>query len=279
MCENLARHDDVVAYDVNADRVQPRGKLQVADNLRQLAQDCQAIVTMLPGCQAVTNVVTELLEHKQEQDSILFIDCSTVHPKTSQTLNTLARQHHCKLIDAPVSGGVKGAMDATLTFMVGAMEDSSEFQAIAQPLLLQMGQTALSCGTIGSGAATKLCNNLALACQMVGICEALNLGEGLGVDPNVLSNVMNTSTAKCWSSQVNNPHPDVATTTPAAHNYKGGFGTNLMLKDLNLAVSAADDNQVAVPLGLTAKELYKQASLRGMGQQDFGVMMQFLRGQ
>jgi 3-hydroxyisobutyrate dehydrogenase len=144
-----------------------------------------------------------------------------------------------------------------------------------------MGQRVMYCGKSGTGSATKLCNNLALAAQMVGICEAMNLGDALGVDPIVLANVMNTSTAKCWSSQVNNPHPKVAAaigTGPASNDYKGGFGTKLMLKDLGLATQVAKDLHVGLPITSLSKELYQLADLRGLGDKDFGVLLQFLRG-
>jgi 3-hydroxyisobutyrate dehydrogenase len=143
-----------------------------------------------------------------------------------------------------------------------------------------MGQRVIACGGPGAGAAVKLCNNLALAAQMVGICEAMNLGDALGVDPVILARVMNTSTAKSWSCEVNNPHPSVAvlSDSPASHNYEGGFGTRLMLKDLGLAVAAGSEAHVALPLGNVTKELYQLADARGLGNKDFGVMLQFLRG-
>ena len=205
----------------------------------------------------------------------------------------------------------QGAQDATLTFMVGA--DNRHLAALeaVRPLFELMGKRVIHCGgpgmflnslhhlimflpeantwfssSIGTGTATKLCNNLALAAQMIGVCEALNLGEALGVDPIVLANVMNTSTAKSWSTDVCIPHPDVAAnmkettgvTPPAARNYEGGFGTSLMLKDLGLAVSAGAEAGVALPLGAVSKELYRMADLRGLGKKDFGVMLQFLKG-
>lgn len=298
MCLNLVKQAnnhhhqyDVIAFDVNDDALQKAltGGAHAAHQVEEIADDCSVIFTMLPGDKAVDSVMSKLL---MIGPSAIFVDCSTVSPTTSQRWNASAGLVGHTWIDAPVSGGVHGAQNATLTFMVGgASESSPAFQTI-QPLLLSMGQRVIPCGASGTGSATKLCNNLALASQMIGICEAMNLGEQLGVDPNVLANVMNTSTAKCWSSQVNNPHPAVAATaansstggggggsvTPAANNYEGGFGTKLMLKDLGLAVAAAEHAGVAVPLATTSKELYRLATLRGFGDQDFGVMLQFLRG-
>ena len=137
----------------------------------------------------------------------------------------------------------QGAQDGTLTFMVGC-QDPAALES-AQPYFDCMGQRTIACGGAGAGSAVKLCNNLALAAQMIGICEAMNLGESLGVDPVVLADVMNTSTAKSWSCEVNNPHPDVAMAkggmTPSARDYQGGFGTKLMLKDLSLALNAGTE--------------------------------------
>jgi 3-hydroxyisobutyrate dehydrogenase len=115
---------------------------------------------------------------------------------------------------------------------------------------------------------------------MVGVCEAMNLGEALGVDPVVLANVMNQSTARCWSSQVNNPHPAVALAkgSPASRDYDGGFAASLMLKDLGLAVAAGEGADVAMPLAATTKELYRLVRSHGMGGKDFGVMLKFLHG-
>lgn len=284
MCLNLLKtctDNQIMAFDLNPNalnQAQNHGA-KAAQQVEDVAADCSVIFTMLPGDQAVDRVMSKLL---MVGSATTFVDCSTVSPSTSQRWNASAGFVGHTWIDAPVSGGVQGAHNATLTFMVGALEDSPGFQTI-QPLLQAMGKRVVSCGGIGTGAATKLCNNLALASQMIGICEAMNLGEALGVDPNTLANVMNTSTAKCWSSEVNNPHPAVAAasthgTTPAANEYEGGFAAKLMLKDLALAVAAAEHSGVALPLGTTSKELYRLASLRGLGEKDFGVMLQFLRG-
>jgi 3-hydroxyisobutyrate dehydrogenase len=165
--------------------------------------------------------------------------------------------------------------------MVGCQPDSPSLETV-RPYLECMGRNIIPCGAPGTGSATKLCNNLALATQMIGVCEAMNLGEALGVDPTVLASVMNQSTAGCWSSQVNNPHPAVALakggTSPASREYAGGFAASLMLKDLGLAVAAADDAGVATPLAATSKELYRLVRAHGLGGKDFSVMLKFLRG-
>ncbi|KAL9186567.1 hypothetical protein ACHAXT_005805 [Thalassiosira profunda] len=206
---------------------------------------------------------------------------SPISPNISKKLHRLVTSlsPHNDYVDAPVSGGVKGASDATLTFMVGC--NSPETLAAIRPLLQRLGKGVIPCGGPGSGSAVKLCNNAALAAQMVGICEAMTLGEKLGVDPAVLAGVMNVSTAKCWSGEVNNPHPAAAKAIgsgASANGYKGGFGTALMLKDLNLAVDAGEEEGVAQPVAGLTRDLYRMATLHGYGEKDFGVMLQFLKG-
>lgn len=279
MSMNLAKEATVLAFDTNKEamtKAQAAG-VHRANSIEDIgASDCSVIFTMLPGCPAVDHVTPLLLENTTSK--VVFVDSSTVHPTTSRRWNDeMAAQGHAR-IDAPVSGGVKGAQDGTLTFMVGCQDPSALIKA--QPYLDILGQRTIECGGPGAGAATKLCNNLALAAQMIGICEAMNLGESLGVDPVVLANVMNTSTAKCWSCEVNNPHPLAAQVkgSAAANDYQGGFGTKLMLKDLSLAVSAGTEAGVSLPLGATSKELYQMADAHGLGEKDFGVMLKFLRG-
>jgi 3-hydroxyisobutyrate dehydrogenase len=278
MALNLAKKEHVVAFDLNEKSMKQaqEGGVTTANSIEAVAKDCSIIFTMLPGCDAVNHVIS--IASNSCAENTLFVDCSTVSPTTSRHWHSKLQDLGHDMLDAPVSGGVQGARNAALTFMVGS--SSQEALKTATPLLEQMGQRIIECGGPGAGAATKLCNNLALAAQMLGICEAMNLGEALGVDPIVLASVMNTSTAKCWASEVNNPHPTVASATgsPASNDYVGGFGTRLMLKDLGLAVTAGQDTKVAMPIGTAMKELYRLADLRGLGDKDFGVMLQFLRG-
>jgi 3-hydroxyisobutyrate dehydrogenase len=283
MSLNLAKETQVLAFDTNpkACYVAEENGIEIAESVEEIgASDCHVIFSMLPGCVAVDTVMGELMQHIPESSlSRVMVDCSTVSPSTSRRWHDTWRSQGHAMIDAPVSGGVKGATDGSLTFMVGCDHDDALERA--EMYLNMMGKRVIPCGGPGTGAAVKLCNNLALATQMIGICEAMNLGEALNVDPLVLAEVMNTSTAKCWSSEMNNPHPVVAavkTSGPASRDYEGGFGVRLMLKDLGLAVDAARNAGVALPLTSTSKELYKMTELRGLGEKDFGVMLQFLKG-
>lgn len=288
MAKNLAKSTStVLAYDTNPNACAEAtaSQIEILDSVRAVGErDCDVLITMLPGDQAFDAVMMEwrnlFMESSAPKRQQTILNCSTVSPSTSKKWQQTFREIGHSVIDAPVSGGVRGATDGTLTFMVGC-QSKEELDRVT-PFLDVMGKQTFHCGPPGTGSATKLCNNLALAAQMVGICEALNLGEDLGVDPVVLASVMNTSTAKCWSSEVNNPHPAVAASMPnkppASNDYVGGFATNLMLKDLNLALQAAREEQLALPLTSTTKDLYHLAQIHGLGDRDFGVLLSFLRG-
>lgn len=283
MAKNLVQSTAVVAFDSNpiaCDDASESG-IDIVDSLAAVAaSDSQVLICMLPGDQAFNEVMTEWQGSFDTKRYV--VNCSTVSPSTSKRWAEIFRTDggHA-VLDAPVSGGTTGASNGTLSFMVGC-EDENDLKAV-QLYLDVMGQRTICCGKPGAGSATKLCNNLALAAQMVGISEALNLGESLGIDPIVLSNVMNTSTAKCWSCEVNNPHPTVAQSLshspPASNDYQGGFATNLMLKDLKLALQAAAEEDISLPLTATTKDLYHLVQKHGHGEFDFGVVLQFLRGQ
>jgi len=283
MSRNLSNHHDVIVFDSNEtalEKARIHG-MKTVNSIDQVAKETSTIITMLPGDVAINAVMEELIRHLREKsESSTIIDCSTISPTTSRYWNEVFHTEGHLYVDAPVSGGVKGAEHASLTFMVGVGHEDLVKNQNIRPILECMGSKVIPCGGPGAGSVIKLCNNLALATQMIGICEAMNLGTTLGVDPITLANVMNISTAKSWSCEMNNPHPAVAamSNSPASMDYNGGFGTKLMLKDLRLATSAGSEVNVALPLGSTAKELYELANARGLGNKDFGVMLQYLSG-
>lgn len=176
------------------------------------------------------------------------------------------------LLDAPVSGGVVGAEAASLTFMVGGRQEGLP---AGEPLLRAMGSRVVYCGGAGNGAAAKVCNNLALAISMAGVAEALALGQQLGIDARTLSNIFNSSSARCWSSDTYNPVPGVMANVPASRDYKGGFSSQLLAKDLGLALAAAEESGVAVPLGGKILEMYNILCKAGHSSLDFSSIFQY----
>lgn len=173
------------------------------------------------------------------------------------------------MLDAPVSGGVPGAAARTLTFMVGGLEDA---YVAAKPLFLAMGKNTVYCGGPGNGAAAKICNNLAMAVSMLGVSEALALGQGLGISANTLTNIFNSSSARCWSSDSYNPVPGIMEGVPSSRSYAGGFSSKLMAKDLMLAKASAEEIHQKCPLTSEALNIYMEMCSRGYESKDFSCV-------
>ena len=235
----------------------------------------EAIVTMLPAAAQVKQVyqgTDGLLAHVGQ--GVLLIDCSTIDPLSAREVATLALAQGNPMLDAPVSGGTGGATAGTLTFMVGG--PASAFDQ-AGPILSAMGKNLVHCGDSGNGQVAKIANNMLLGISMVGVAEAMALGVALGMDAKVLAGIINTSSGRCWSSEINNPFPGVLENAPAARGYSGGFGTDLMLKDLGLATEAAKHVRQPVLLGAAAQQLYQSFSLQGHGGLDFSAIIKLYR--
>ncbi|OQS01543.1 3-hydroxyisobutyrate dehydrogenase [Achlya hypogyna] len=280
MAANLAKAGNhLVVFDVvdaNIQAVKAHGKVDVATSPRDVAKQCSTIVTMLPSTPHVTDVYLGKngIVHELTKDHFL-IDSSTIDPGFTKSLSAQISEKGAKIIDAPVSGGVNGAKNATLTFMVGGTKAAFEQ---SQTVLKQMGKNVIHCGGASTGQAAKICNNLALAIQMTSVAEALTLGDKLGIDPKVLSSIMNTSTSQCWSSSLNNPYPGVMEGVPSSNEYKGGFASVLMRKDLGLAIDAAKSVEASIPLTSSVHQFYNLIVNQGHGGKDFGYILKFLEG-
>jgi len=185
----------------------------------------------------------------------------------------IARSKQLHFVDAPVAGGVMGAEKGTLTFMVGA--ESDDFKSV-EPILANMGKCIMHIGSNGSGVAAKICNNLLVAISMIGTSEAMNLGIKLGLDKNVLTKLINSSSGRCWSSESYNPCPGVIPNIPSSNDYNGGFTSELMLKDLLYALEAANEGQVIIPLTEQTTKIYQQICSNGLNKKDFSVVYKYL---
>jgi 3-hydroxyisobutyrate dehydrogenase len=237
--------------------------------------DVELIITMLPAAAHVKSVYlgdNGLLAHAQP--GVLLIDCSTIDPLSAREVAKAATEHGNPMLDAPVSGGTGGATAGTLTFMVGGAP--ADFDR-AQPILAAMGKNIVHCGAAGNGQVAKVANNMLLGISMIGVSEAMALGVSLGMDAGVLAGIINTSSGRCWSSDTYNPFPGVLKTAPASRGYTGGFGTDLMLKDLGLASEAAKQIGQPVILGALAQQLYQSFSAQGNGGLDFSAIINLYR--
>ncbi|WP_426699967.1 3-hydroxyisobutyrate dehydrogenase [Rhodanobacter sp. Col0626] len=203
----------------------------------------------------------------------LVIDSSTIAPASSKKIAQAAAARGLSMIDAPVSGGTAGATAGTLTFIVGGDEATLNR---ARPILEAMGRNVFHVGANGAGQVAKLCNNMALGVIMAVTGEALALGVAHGLDSSVLSQMMAVSTGRSWATEVCNPWPGVLENAPASRGYSGGFGNDLMLKDLGLAAEAAIGSGASIPLGELARNLYAMNSKAGNGQLDFSSVVKLV---
>ena len=238
-----------------------------ASSAADAVPDADVIISMLPASRHVEALYlgdSGLLAAANPKT--LLIDCSTISPKVSQAVAAQAKAKGFAMIDAPVSGGTAGAQAGTLTFMVGG--DASALEC-ARPLLEKMGKNIFHAGASGSGQTVKVCNNMLLGIQMLGTSEALRLGIANGMDPKVLSDIMSKSSGRNWVLELYNPCPGVMESVPSSKGYAGGFGVDLMLKDLGLATENAGDLETSVPLGELSRKLYEAHSKAGNGQLDF----------
>ncbi len=274
MARNLLRSGHTLAvYDVVQaliGKLTPHGATP-ASSIKGAVAEADMVITMLPSSPHVREVYLSgegVLANVKP--GVLLVDSSTIDPHTARIVADEASKHGNCMIDAPVSGGTGGAEAATLTFMVGG--EAKDFEA-AKPILGLMGKNIVHCGGAGTGQVAKICNNMVLAVSMLGVSEAMNLGAALGIDPKVLASVVNTSSGRCWASDTYNPYPGVMQNVPAARGYTGGFGVDLMLKDLGLAVDAARHAKQAVIVGGLAHQLFQQWSASGEGGKDFSSII------
>ena len=247
-----------------------------ATSVADCVAGAEAVVTMLPSSPHVRAVYgSESGVIAQAKPGTLLVDSSTIDPLTAREVAFDALARGLAMVDAPVSGGTAGAEAGTLTFMVGAA--AKDFEA-ARPLLACMGKNIVHCGPSGNGQVAKICNNMMLAIGMIATSEAMTLAAKLGMDPKVFAGIVNTSSGRCWSSDSYNPFPGVMDSVPAARDYAGGFGTDLMLKDLTLVTEAAKFARVPVLMGAIAQQVYQKHSADGNGGKDFSsVILQYLK--
>jgi 3-hydroxyisobutyrate dehydrogenase len=275
MAANLVKSGHkVVAFDLVADaRNQAEADgASLAESAVGSVKGADVVITMLPAGKHVLSVWNEVVPSMAK--GALIIDCSTIDVESAKQAHALAAKHGAASIDAPVSGGTGGAKGATLTFMCGG-EDKAF--ATAKPVLENMGKKIVHCGGAGAGQAAKICNNMILGISMIAVSEAFALGEKLGLTHQALFDVASTSSGQCWSLTTYCPVPGPVPTSPANNDYRPGFATALMLKDLTLAQDAANAAGAATPLGKHAQEIYKAFETTGNGGVDFSGIVRHVR--
>jgi 3-hydroxyisobutyrate dehydrogenase len=275
MAANLLKAGQkVTAFDlVAASRDQAKADgAAIAESSVAAVKGADVVVTMLPAGKHVLSVWTEVIPAMAK--GALIIDCSTIDVESAKEAHALASKHGVASIDAPVSGGTGGAKAATLTFMCGG--DEKAF-ATARPVLEKMGKKIVHCGGAGAGQAAKICNNMILGISMIAVSEAFVLAEKLGLSHQALFDVASTSSGQCWSLTSYCPVPGPVPTSPANNDYRPGFASALMVKDLTLAQDAANAAGATTPLGRHAQEIYKMFDSEGNGGVDFSGIIQHVR--
>mgnify|MGYP001044606789 FL=1 len=270
----VASGHDITGYDVmeSAMAALSEVKMSFSKDILTAAREQDVVITMLPNGEALIKVVEAIIPVMPKGSC--FIDCSTVDINTTRQVATLLKNAAIHVLDAPVSGGVGGAVAGTLTFMVGGSEDSF---AIGNPLFKIMGQRVIHCGADGAGQAAKICNNMILGVTMIATCEAFALADDLALDRQKLFDVVSTSSGNSWSMSTYCPAPGVGPESPSDNDYLPGFSASLMLKDLMLSQEAATIHGTPTRTGQLALELYQDfvKSSKG-GALDFSAILQSL---
>ncbi len=281
MAANLVKAGHVVTgYDLNAAALEALSKAggKTAASAADAARGASVIITMLPAGENVRDVYLHqggLIEVTATERPLL-IDCSTIDVDSARTVTAAAETAGLAMLDAPVSGGTAGAQNGTLTFMVGGTEEAF---ARGKSVLEAMGKNIFHAGGPGAGQAVKICNNMMLAINMVGVSEGFLLAEKLGLDWGKLHQICTTATANSWALSNYCPAPGPVPAAPSNRDYAPGFATALMVKDVKLSQAAAEATGSPTPLAAKALSFYQQVVDGGDGGKDFSVVFRWLAGQ
>ena len=267
MAHNLAKAGHTVfGFDTQNVSVQ---MIELLPTARDCAEKADVVITMLPNGKILKSVAEQTIKHMKE--GTIFLDCSTVDVASAKRVAEISNNHKIISLDAPVSGGIGGAKEGTLTFMVGGAEEGF---IKAKELFDVMGQKAVHCGGSGNGQSAKICNNMILGATMIATCEAFALADKLGLERQAMFDVVSTSSGYSWSMNAYCPAPGIGPQTPSDNNYIPGFSADLMLKDLTLSQIAAEDVNADTPMGELAMKLYKTFIEQEDGSgKDFSAML------
>ncbi|MDC0216026.1 3-hydroxyisobutyrate dehydrogenase [Candidatus Pelagibacter sp.] len=280
MVENLIQAGKKVrVFDVSKEMIKKaiEKKFDIADSIDELFKDSvSTVITMLPTGKQSKEVYLGKhgIINKVSKDCLL-IDCSTIDIKTSLEIGLKAKDLGIKMLDAPVSGGVMGAKNGTLTFLVGGSQKSFD---LAKPILEIMGKNIFHAGAQGSGNGAKICNNMALGISMIGASEALMLAKRLKIDIKKVHQIMKSASGNSWPISVYPPLPGLMEGVPSNNKYKPGFSAAMMNKDLKLAIESAQSVNANTPLGSKANDIYNEFCKEGNSNKDFSAISKVIGG-
>ena len=279
MAENLQKKGHTLTvYDMNPETCVAfvKNGAKAVSTPAEVAANCDKLISMVPKPDHVRAVYLgpngAIAGAKK---GTILMDSSTIDAGTSRQVYAEAQKAGIDFLDTPVSGAVPAAAAASLTFMCGGKKDLVD---AVRDVLLCMGKNVIHVGDNGAGCIAKICNNMMLGISMIGLCETLNLSKNLGLDPKLMTDILNISSGRCWSSEVYNPVPGIgADVLPPNNNYDGGFMVGLIAKDLMLAQSVAADSQSPIPMGTLASQLYRIMLNNGYDKKDFTFAYPFFQ--
>ena len=271
----LAAGHALRVFDTDRDAVAALAEAgaDAANAAAETAAEAECVVTMLPTGRDVRAVFDEFVPAAAA--GALAVDCSTIDVATARAVAEVAAARGLAPLDAPVSGGVAGAEAGTLTFMVGGQPDAF---ARAEPILCAMGRKIVHAGAAGNGQAAKICNNMMLGVSMIALAEAFTLGEALGLSPQSLFDIASNASGGSWAMRNHLPVPGIVETAAVNRGFRPGFSTAMMLKDLQLAQTAAREAGVGAPMGAQAAALYALFERAGNGGLDYSAIVELIAG-
>jgi 3-hydroxyisobutyrate dehydrogenase len=267
---------NVNVYDINTEVVSylnSKGCVGCSDILT-LVSDVEVVISMLPEGSHVRDVYLNengVIAHANKDT--LLIECSTIDINTIKNVGEIATNKGMRIIDAPVSGGIVGADNGTLTFMVGGSEIN--FNS-ALSILSDMGKNVIHAGELGAGLAVKICNNMILGTTMIALAESFTMAKKLGLDQKKFFEISSKATGMSWAMLNHLPVANIIETSSANNNFKPGFAAEMMLKDLSLAQNAADSVNISTPIGLKALDMYKEFINQGKGSLDYSAIIKLI---
>jgi 3-hydroxyisobutyrate dehydrogenase len=281
MAANLVKAGHIVTgFDLNPVALEALAKTggKVAASAADAVAGASVVITMLPAGEHVRTVYLHqggLIDVVKDAKPLL-IDCSTIDVESARAVAASAEAAGMAMLDAPVSGGTAGAQNGTLTFMVGGADEAF---ARGKTVLEAMGKNIFHAGGPGAGQAVKICNNMMLAINMVGVSEGFLLAQKLGLDWGKLHQICATATSNSWALSNYCPAPGPVPAAPSNRDYAPGFAAALMVKDVKLSQAAAAATGSPTPLAAKALSFYQQVVDDGDGGKDFSVVFRWLAQQ
>jgi 2-hydroxy-3-oxopropionate reductase len=265
MAENLIEAGyDLVAYNRTREKAEELEGATVVDSPREVAEQADIIITMLPDSPQVEEVLAGedgVLEGVGDGD--LIVDMSTISPVVTEELSERAKERGASMLDAPVSGGDVGAIEGTLSIMVGGSEEDFER---ARPLFEIMGDTVTHVGTVGTGQVVKAANQIVVALTIEAVSEALVLGSKGGVSPDKILDVLGGGLA-------GNKVMEVKREKMLSHSFDPGFRVELHHKDLGIALAAGREYGATLPVTAIVDQMLETLKIRGRGDQDHSALL------